>query len=124
MCSRMTSRRRSRRSSVIMRSPSAERLDSTPERRSLRCCRRIWPRVSVVAVIYCRRIEAVEGVAAAACPGEGGSRRRTRTKCAIARLKARERDRRKDWVEKTTTDLARRFDTIRVETLDVRTMTR
>ncbi|MGZ5397043.1 MAG: RNA-guided endonuclease InsQ/TnpB family protein, partial [Mycobacterium sp.] len=55
---------------------------------------------------------------------KGGSRRRTRTKCAIARLKARERDRRKDWVEKTTTDLARRFDTIRVEALDVRTMTR
>jgi putative transposase len=53
-----------------------------------------------------------------------GSNRRQRTKLAIAKLKAREADRRKDWVEKTTTDLARRFDTIRVEQLDVRAMTR
>jgi putative transposase len=53
-----------------------------------------------------------------------GSHRRARTKLAIARLKAREADRRPDWVEKTTTDLARRFDTIRVEDLDVRAMTR
>ncbi|EHB45898.1 transposase IS891/IS1136/IS1341 family [Mycolicibacterium rhodesiae JS60] len=53
-----------------------------------------------------------------------GSNRRARTKRAIAKLKARETDRRKDWVEKTTTDIARRFDTIRIETLDVRAMTR
>jgi putative transposase len=53
-----------------------------------------------------------------------GSNRRERTKRAIAKLRARERDRRKDWVEKTTTDLARRFDRIRVEALDVRAMTR
>jgi putative transposase len=53
-----------------------------------------------------------------------GSHRRERTKHAIAKLKSRERDRRKDWVEKTTTDLARRFDVIRVEQLDVRAMTR
>jgi putative transposase len=53
-----------------------------------------------------------------------GSNRRQRTKLAIARFKAREADRRRDWVEKTTTDLARRFDTIRVEHLDVRAMTR
>ena len=53
-----------------------------------------------------------------------GSNRREKTKRAIARLKARERDRRKDWVEKSTTDLARRFDVIRVEALDVRAMTR
>jgi putative transposase len=39
-------------------------------------------------------------------------------------LRARETDRRRDWVEKTTTDLARRFDTIRVEDLKVRAMTR
>jgi len=31
---------------------------------------------------------------------------------------------RRDWVEKTTTDVARRFDTIRVEDLYVPTMTR
>jgi putative transposase len=53
-----------------------------------------------------------------------GSNRGDKTKRAIARLKARERDRRKDWIEKTTTDLARRFDVIRVEQLDVRAMTR
>ena len=55
---------------------------------------------------------------------ERGSHRRGRTKLAIAKLKARETDRRKDWVEKATTDIARRFDTIRIEALDVRAMTR
>ena len=53
-----------------------------------------------------------------------GSNRRARTKRAIAKLKARETDRRKDWVEKATTHIARRFDTIRIEALDVRSMTR
>jgi putative transposase len=53
-----------------------------------------------------------------------GSNHRQRTKLAIAKLKAREADRRRDWIEKTTTDLARRFDTIRVEVRDVRAMTR
>jgi len=53
-----------------------------------------------------------------------GSHRRARTRLAIARLRARETDRRRDWVEKTSTDLARRFDTIRVEDLHVRAMTR
>jgi putative transposase len=52
-----------------------------------------------------------------------GSNRREETKRRIAKLKARERDRRKDWVEKTTTDLARRFEVIRVEDLDVQAMT-
>jgi putative transposase len=56
--------------------------------------------------------------------GKRGSNRREETKRAIAKLKARERDRRKDWVEKTTTDLARRFDLIRIEHLDVPAMTR
>jgi putative transposase len=55
---------------------------------------------------------------------EQGSKRRARTKRAIAKLKAREADRRRDWVEKASTDIARRFDTIRIETLDVRAMTR
>ncbi|MGB9305241.1 MAG: transposase, partial [Mycobacterium sp.] len=53
-----------------------------------------------------------------------GSGRRARTKLAIARLRAREADRRRDWVEKTSTEVARRFDTIRVEDLKVRAMTR
>ncbi|WP_240617394.1 RNA-guided endonuclease InsQ/TnpB family protein [Nocardioides speluncae] len=53
-----------------------------------------------------------------------GSHRRHKTKAAIARLRAREADRRKDWVEKTSTDLARRYDVIRVEDLNVGAMTR
>jgi transposase len=53
-----------------------------------------------------------------------GSSRRRRVKTAIARLKARERDRRKNWAEKTSTDLARRFDIIRIEDLNVTGMTR
>jgi putative transposase len=53
-----------------------------------------------------------------------GSKRRARTKLAIARLRARETDRRRDWVEKTGTDLARRFQTVRIEDLNVRAMTR
>jgi transposase len=53
-----------------------------------------------------------------------GSNRRLRVKTAIAALKARQADRRKDWVEKTSTDLARRFDLIRVEDLKIRNMTR
>ncbi|QKW40842.1 transposase [Actinomadura sp. NAK00032] len=53
-----------------------------------------------------------------------GSNRRARLKAAVARLKAREADRRKDWVEKTSTDLARRFDVIAVEDLDIAGMTR
>jgi transposase len=53
-----------------------------------------------------------------------GSNRRGKVKLQIARLKARETDRRKDWAEKTSTDLARRFDLIRFEDLHVRAMTR
>ncbi len=53
-----------------------------------------------------------------------GSNRRGRVRHAIARLRARETDRRKDWAEKTSTDLARRFDLIRVEDLQIKNMTR
>ncbi len=53
-----------------------------------------------------------------------GSNRRQRVKAAIANLQARAGDRRKDWVEKTSTDLARRFDIIRVEDLRIAPMTR
>ncbi|MFG1813925.1 RNA-guided endonuclease InsQ/TnpB family protein [Kribbella sp. NPDC049174] len=53
-----------------------------------------------------------------------GSKRRQRVKVRIAKLFARARDRRKDWVEKTSTNLARRFDVIRVEDLRVAQMTR
>ena len=53
-----------------------------------------------------------------------GSNRRGRVKHAIARLRARESDRRKDWAEKTSTGIARRFDVIRVEDLKITSMTR
>jgi putative transposase len=53
-----------------------------------------------------------------------GSNRRTWVKRAIARLRVRETDRRKDWAEKASTDIARRFDLIRVEDLQIKNMTR
>ncbi len=53
-----------------------------------------------------------------------GSNRRGRVRYAIARLRARETDRRKDWAEKTSTGIARRFDLIRVEDLHIGNMTR
>jgi len=53
-----------------------------------------------------------------------GSNRRGGVKHAIGRLKARETDRRKDWAEKTSTGIARRFDLIRVEDLQITNMTR
>jgi transposase len=53
-----------------------------------------------------------------------GSNRRRKIRVSLARLKAREVDRRKDWAEKLSTSLARQFDVIRVEALNVRGMTR
>jgi transposase len=56
--------------------------------------------------------------------GRRGSNRRGRVKAAVARSKVSDADRRRDWAEKTTTDIARRFDVIRVEDLKVRDMMR
>ncbi|TDD59889.1 transposase [Kribbella antibiotica] len=53
-----------------------------------------------------------------------GSQRCRRVRVAIAKLHARVRDRRKDWIEKTSTDLARRYDVIRVEDLRITAMIR
>jgi putative transposase len=53
-----------------------------------------------------------------------GSKRRTRVKLAVAKLRAREVDARRDWCEKLSTDLARRFDLIRIENLNIGNMTR
>jgi putative transposase len=53
-----------------------------------------------------------------------GSNRRGRVRLALARLRASETDRRKDWAEKTSTDIARRLDLIRVEDLRIGNMTR
>ena len=53
-----------------------------------------------------------------------GSNRRAEAKAGIARLRAREGDRRKDWAEQKSTEIARRFDVIRVEDLKIASMTR
>jgi putative transposase len=53
-----------------------------------------------------------------------GSERRERVRLAIARLSARETDRRKDWAEKISTNIARRFALVRVEDLRIKGMTR
>ena len=56
--------------------------------------------------------------------GIKGSNRRNRTKLAIAKLSAKEKDRRKDWIEKTTTDLVRSYDLIALENLKIKNMTK
>jgi transposase len=53
-----------------------------------------------------------------------GSNRRRKVRTLIGQLKSRDGDRRKDWLEKTSTDLARRFDVIRLENLNIKGMTR
>jgi len=68
-----------------------------------------------------RRLRRLERKMARAKRGSG---RRAQVKLAIARLKACQADIRKDWTEKTSTDLARRFDLIRVENLNINNMTR
>ena len=55
---------------------------------------------------------------------EMGSNRRARTRNQIATLSAREADRRKDWIEKTTTALVRDYDVICIEDLRVKNMVR
>lgn len=53
-----------------------------------------------------------------------GSNRREVTRRAIAKLAARDADRRKDWIEKTSTMLVREHDVIAFEALRVRNMMR
>ena len=53
-----------------------------------------------------------------------GSNRRRKAKGRLARVHARNADRRKDFVEKASTDLARRFYLIRIEDLRVANMAR
>lgn len=71
-----------------------------------------------------KRAERLERLQRRLSRAKRGSNRRTRTKAAIARLKARETDARKDWAEKTTTTLAARYDLIAIEDLNVTGMTR
>jgi transposase len=79
----------------------------------LRCPRLSSPRQ--------RRLRLLERSLARA---ERGSKRRAKARLAIARLRARQADVRKDWCEQISTDLARRFDLIRVERLRIKGMTR
>ncbi len=53
-----------------------------------------------------------------------GSNRRARTKSSIGRLRAREADRRKNWIEQTTTELVGDYDLIAIEDLRVKNMVR
>jgi len=53
-----------------------------------------------------------------------GSNRRAKLKARHARLHARNADARRDWVEKVSTEIARGYDLIRIEDLDVAGMTR
>jgi transposase len=53
-----------------------------------------------------------------------GSNRRQRAKVRLAKLHARTTDRRRDFVEKTSTAIARRYDLIRIEDLRVANMVR
>jgi putative transposase len=53
-----------------------------------------------------------------------GSNRRVKVKARLARLHARNADARRDWAEKASTEIARRYDLIRLEDLDVGNMTR
>lgn len=53
-----------------------------------------------------------------------GSRRREQARLRHACSLARDVDRRKDWAEKASTDIARRFDIIRIEDLKITNMVR
>jgi putative transposase len=53
-----------------------------------------------------------------------GSGRRGQARTRVARMKSTEASRRRDWAEKASTGIARRFDVIRVEDLKIGNMTR
>jgi putative transposase len=53
-----------------------------------------------------------------------GSNRRAKVKARLARLHARNADARRDWAEKASTEIARGYDLIRLEDMDVWSMTR
>jgi transposase len=53
-----------------------------------------------------------------------GSNRRQRAKLRLAKIRARDADRRKDWAEKASTAIAGRYDLIRIEDLQIKSMTR
>ncbi|HEY4455604.1 MAG TPA: transposase [Pseudonocardiaceae bacterium] len=66
----------------------------------------------------------VQSAARALSRCQRGSNRRKRAKARLARLHARAADRRRDFVEKTSTTIATRYDVIRIEDLRVANMVR
>lgn len=58
------------------------------------------------------------------CRAKRGSSRRTKVKARLARLHARNSDARKDFIEKTSTNIAMSYNMIRIEDLRVGNMTR
>ena len=71
-----------------------------------------------------REVARLRGLQRKLARANRGSARRAKVRTAIARLEARRTDRRKDWCEQTSTNLARWFDVIRVEDLNITAMTR
>ena len=67
-----------------------------------------------------RRLQRLQRRLARQCKG---SNRRARTRMAVAKLRAQDRDRRRDWAEKTSTRLVRAYDVIVLEALQIRQMT-
>jgi putative transposase len=58
------------------------------------------------------------------CRAQRGGNRRRRVRAQLARVQARNADSREDWAEKASTQLARRYDLIRIEDLKIGNMTR
>lgn len=70
------------------------------------------------------RFTSMERAARSLSRARRGSNQRMKTKMRLAKLHARDRDRRKDWIEKTTTVVAKKYDQIKVEELRINDMTR
>jgi putative transposase len=70
------------------------------------------PKVGWVRFRWSRPVPEAERRAARAATGSPAQQVE---RACVARLRAGEADRRKDWCEKTSTSLARRFDLIRFE---------
>jgi putative transposase len=66
----------------------------------------------------------IKAAAKALARCQRGSNRRRKAKARLARIHARNNDRRKDFIEMTSTDLARRFDLIAIEDLRITNLTR
>lgn len=75
-------------------------------------------------MLHAPKPEPIKPAAQALARCKRGSNRRRKAKARLGRVHARNADRRRDFIEKATTDLARRADLIRVEDLRITNMTR